>query len=252
MEEADSQPRPGEARHFPKVPPPPGRPAHADLSTAARLRRPYRGCSSEGGLVPHVVRCCVEEVERRGMDEVGIYRVSGGALDISTLKAAFDSNLREAVTRLRSAEVNVVCGVLKLYFRELPEPLVPTELFHRLAQMLDIQEVQSRLPALVSVLQSCPEPNRHTFLYLLHHLQRVSEKQDSNKMSLMNLATVFGPSLLRPPVAGLGPGSVPVDISQEVVVQVQVVFWFLQCRDLPEARTSLQPDSDQDDESTHL
>lgn len=94
-------------------------------------------------------------------------------------------------------------------------------------------------------------------------------------MSLMNLATVFGPSLLRPPVAGLGPGSVPVDISQEVVVQVsplfyrkvttrldppnapfvfqvQVVFWFLQCRDLPEARTSLQPDSDQDDESTHL
>lgn len=39
-----------------------------------------------------MVRCCVEEVERRGMDEVGIYRVSGGALDISTLKAAFDSS----------------------------------------------------------------------------------------------------------------------------------------------------------------
>lgn len=43
-------------------------------------------------LVPHVVRCCVEEVERRGMDEVGIYRVSGGAPDISTLKAAFNSS----------------------------------------------------------------------------------------------------------------------------------------------------------------
>lgn len=42
--------------------------------------------------MPHVVRCCVEEVERRGMDEVGIYRVPGGALDISTLKAAFDSS----------------------------------------------------------------------------------------------------------------------------------------------------------------
>lgn len=43
-------------------------------------------------LVPHVVRCCVEEVERRGMDEVGIYRISGGAGDISTLKAAFNSS----------------------------------------------------------------------------------------------------------------------------------------------------------------
>lgn len=30
----------------------------------------------------------------------------------------------------------MVCGVLKLYFRELPEPLVPTELFHSLAKML--------------------------------------------------------------------------------------------------------------------
>lgn len=39
-------------------------------------------------------------------------------------------------------------------------------------------------------------------------------------MSLMNLATVFGPSLLRPPVAGKGHDGVPVDISQEVVVQV--------------------------------
>lgn len=52
-------------------------------------------------------------------------------------------------------------------------------------------------------------------------LLRVVEKQDVNKMSPMNLATVFGPSLLRPPVVGLGLdcGS-SVDISQEVVVQV--------------------------------
>lgn len=47
------------------------------------------------------------------------------------------------------------------------------------------------------------------------------EKEDVNKMSPMNLATVFGPSLLRPPVVrlGLACGS-SVDISQEVVVQV--------------------------------
>lgn len=111
----------------------------------------------------------------------------------------------------------------------------------------DIEEEETRLTALVSVLQSCPEPNRNTFLYLLHHLQRsdnttslptglrshvftkkkfkfllrVSEKQATNKMSLMNLATVFGPTLLRPPVAALGHDSLPVDISQEVVVQVR-------------------------------
>lgn len=39
-------------------------------------------------------------------------------------------------------------------------------------------------------------------------------------MSMMNLATVFGPSLLRPPVVKLGHNGPTVDISQEVVVQV--------------------------------
>lgn len=42
--------------------------------------------------MPHVVRCCVEEVERRGMDEVGIYRISGATNDIAELKTAFDSS----------------------------------------------------------------------------------------------------------------------------------------------------------------
>ncbi|XP_041842653.1 active breakpoint cluster region-related protein isoform X2 [Melanotaenia boesemani] len=206
----------------------------------------------EGLLVPHVVRCCVEEVERRGLDEVGIYRISGTASDISALKAAFNSNLREAVTRLRSAEVNVVSGVLKLYFRELPEPLIPTELFQKLASTLDIQDLNSRLVSMLTLLQSCPDANRHTFIYLLHHLQRVAQRQDVNKMSQLNLATVFGPSLLRPPVAGVGHSRPSVDISQEVVIQVQVVFCYLQCNNLPEAKTSLPHDTDAEDETTHL
>ncbi|XP_059211105.1 active breakpoint cluster region-related protein [Centropristis striata] len=203
----------------------------------------------EGVLVPHVVRCCVEELERRGLVEVGIYRVSGTTSDISTLKTAFNSNLREAVTRLRCAEVNAVSGVLKLYFRELPEPLIPPEMFQSLAKTLDIQDMNSRLVSMLSLLLSCPDPNRNTFLYLMHHLQRVSEKQDVNKMSLLNLATVFGPSLLRPPVVGLG---LDMDIAQEVVVQVQVVFSFLQCNNLPEAQTSLPHDTDAEDETTHV
>ncbi|KAF7644844.1 hypothetical protein LDENG_00214620 [Lucifuga dentata] len=206
----------------------------------------------EGMLVPHVVRYCAEEVERRGMHEVGIYRISGAASHISNIKAAFNSNLREAVTRLRKAEVNVASGVLKLYFRELPEPLIPTELFQSLARILDVQDFDSRWVSMLSLLQSCPDANRHTFLYLLHHLQRVSERQNVNKMSLMNLATVFGPSLLRPPMARLGHCGPTMDISQEVLVQVQVVFLYLQCNNLPAPQISLRHDIGSEDETTHM
>uniref|UniRef100_A0A4W5LJF2 Si:dkey-33c9.6 n=1 Tax=Hucho hucho TaxID=62062 RepID=A0A4W5LJF2_9TELE len=207
----------------------------------------------EGVLVPHVVRCCVEEVERRGLEEVGIYRLSAATSDITNLKTAFNTSLREAVSRLRCVDVNAVSGILKLYFRELPEPLIPTELFQSFTKALDIPDLSSKSVTMLSLLQSCPSVNQNTFLFLLHHLKRVSDRQLVNKMPLMNLATVFGPSLLRPPVAVLGQCSPTVDISQEVEVQVQVVYFYLQCDNLPEAQTCISHDTEttEEDETTN-
>lgn len=37
---------------------------------------------------------------------------------------------REAVSKLRSLDVNAVSGTLKLYFRELPLALIPSDHFH--------------------------------------------------------------------------------------------------------------------------
>lgn len=47
----------------------------------------------ERSKVPYIVRQCIEEVEKRGIDEVGIYRISGVATDIQALKAAFDTSV---------------------------------------------------------------------------------------------------------------------------------------------------------------
>lgn len=46
----------------------------------------------ERSKVPYIVRQCIEEVEKRGIEEVGIYRISGVATDIQALKLAFDSS----------------------------------------------------------------------------------------------------------------------------------------------------------------
>ena len=47
-------------------------------------------CQREATQVPHIVTCCCEEIERRGLDEIGIYRVSGVASDVKSLKQAFE------------------------------------------------------------------------------------------------------------------------------------------------------------------
>ncbi|XP_016405234.1 breakpoint cluster region protein [Sinocyclocheilus rhinocerous] len=191
----------------------------------------------ESVLVPHIVRSCVEEIERRGLKEEGIYRISGASTEIQALKHAFNTNYREAVSKLRTVDVNAVSGTLKLYFRELPLPLIPSERFKELADALDIADPYLRADSMLTLLQALPDVNRNTLLFLLHHLRRVAERKGENKMSLSNLATVFGPSLLRPPVAR-------VDISQEVEVQVQVIFLYLQYQNLPEALLTKHQDID--------
>lgn len=123
----------------------------------------------ERSKIPLIVRQCVEEIERRGLEEVGIYRVSGVATDIQALKAAFDSsefslNLKKGFDKcgetntagsedilfsdfclicstdnkdvsvmMREMDVNAIAGTLKLYFRELPEPLFTDELYPNFA-----------------------------------------------------------------------------------------------------------------------
>lgn len=42
--------------------------------------------------IPFILSACIREVERRGMSEVGIYRVSGSASDLAKLKKSFETS----------------------------------------------------------------------------------------------------------------------------------------------------------------
>uniref|UniRef100_A0A3Q0RS58 BCR activator of RhoGEF and GTPase n=1 Tax=Amphilophus citrinellus TaxID=61819 RepID=A0A3Q0RS58_AMPCI len=193
----------------------------------------------ERSKVPLIVRQCVEEIERRGMDEVGIYRVSGVATDIQALKAAFDSNNKDVSLMMREMDVNAIAGTLKLYFRELPEPLFTDELYPNFAGGIALSDSVAKESCMLNLLLSLPEPNLVTFLFLLDHLKRVAENESTNKMSLHNIATVFGPTLLRPSEkdSKISSGSQPISMndswSLEVMAQVQVLLYFLQLESIP-------------------
>ena len=58
------------------------------------------------------------EVERRGITEVGIYRVSGSAADVARLRRAFESNPYEAEQLLKDCDIHSVAGIPKMYLRE--------------------------------------------------------------------------------------------------------------------------------------
>uniref|UniRef100_A0A8C7RQX1 Breakpoint cluster region protein n=1 Tax=Oncorhynchus mykiss TaxID=8022 RepID=A0A8C7RQX1_ONCMY len=194
----------------------------------------------EHSKVPYIVRQCLEEIERRGMEEVGIYRVSGVATDIQVLKAAFDTNNKDVSVMMSEMDVNAIAGTLKLYFRELPEPLFTDDLYPNFAGGIALSDSVAKESCMLNLLLSLPEPNLVTFLFLLDHLKRVADKESINKMSLHNLATVFGPTLLRPaekdskiPTNPTQPISMGDSWSLEVMSQVQVLLYFLQLETIP-------------------
>ncbi|XP_033088624.1 breakpoint cluster region protein isoform X1 [Trachypithecus francoisi] len=194
----------------------------------------------ERSKVPYIVRQCVEEIERRGMEEVGIYRVSGVATDIQALKAAFDANNKDVSVMMSEMDVNAIAGTLKLYFRELPEPLFTDEFYPNFAEGIALSDPVAKESCMLNLLLSLPEANLLTFLFLLDHLKRVAEKEAVNKMSLHNLATVFGPTLLRPsekesklPANPSQPITMTDSWSLEVMSQVQVLLYFLQLEAIP-------------------
>uniref|UniRef100_A0A673JU81 Active breakpoint cluster region-related protein-like n=1 Tax=Sinocyclocheilus rhinocerous TaxID=307959 RepID=A0A673JU81_9TELE len=175
----------------------------------------------ERSKVPYIVRQCIEEVEKRGIDEVGIYRISGVATDIQALKAAFDANTKDILVMLSDMDINAIAGTLKLYFRELPEPLLTDRLYPAFMEGIALSDPAAKENCMMHLLRSLPDPNLITFLTLLEHLKRVAEKEPVNKMSLHNLATVFGPTLLRP-------SDVWIPVNPPLSSQVQVLLYYLQ------------------------
>ncbi|XP_033924930.1 active breakpoint cluster region-related protein isoform X1 [Melopsittacus undulatus] len=184
----------------------------------------------ERSKVPYIVRQCIEEVEKRGIDEVGIYRISGVATDIQALKAVFDANNKDILVMLSDMDINAIAGTLKLYFRELPEPLLTDRLYPAFMEGIALSDPAAKENCMMHLLRSLPDPNLITFLFLLEHLKRVAEKEPINKMSLHNLATVFGPTLLRPSEGeSKGHLTLASDIwSHDVMAQVQVLLYYLQ------------------------
>merc|ERR1719481_696752 len=156
----------------------------------------------EKRAVPFIIISAVREVERRGIAEVGIYRVNGSAVDMQRLKRAYESNPYEAEQLLKECDIHAVAGILKQYLRDLPDCIFTSETYHKLFEAYNMGENDSRTRAYLQLFGHLPQnPNQACIVFLIEHLVRVASMEAQNKMSLHNLATVFGPTMLH-----AGPG----------------------------------------------
>ncbi|XP_010144325.1 PREDICTED: rho GTPase-activating protein 24, partial [Buceros rhinoceros silvestris] len=118
-----------------------------------------------------------------------------------------------------NTDVHTVASLLKLYLRELPEPVIPYtkyEDFLSCAKILSKEE-ETGLKELGKQVKSLPAVNYNLLKYICRFLDEVQSYSGVNKMSVQNLATVFGPNILRPKVED------PLTIMEGTVIVQQLM-----------------------------
>ncbi|XP_063312109.1 rho GTPase-activating protein 44 isoform X4 [Pelobates fuscus] len=146
------------------------------------------------------IEACVTMLLECGMQEEGLFRVAPSASKLKKLKAALDCCVVDVAEY--SADPHAIAGALKSYLRELPEPLMTFELYDEWIQASNIQEQEKRLQALWNACEKLPKSNYNNFKYVIKFLAKLTEYQDSNKMTPSNMAIVLGPNLLWPQAEG--------------------------------------------------
>ncbi|XP_013204454.1 rho GTPase-activating protein 12 isoform X3 [Microtus ochrogaster] len=154
-------------------------------------------CQRENGTVPKFVKLCIEHVEEHGLDVDGIYRVSGNLAVIQKLRFAVNHDEKLDLNDSKWEDIHVVTGALKMFFRELPEPLFTFSHFNDFVNAIK-QDPRQRVTAVKDLIRQLPKPNQDTMQILFRHLKRVIENGEKNRMTYQSIAIVFGPTLLKP------------------------------------------------------
>ncbi|RHZ51233.1 hypothetical protein Glove_481g89 [Diversispora epigaea] len=174
--------------------------------------------------LPTVIVRCIEFLDKYGLDEIGIYRIPGSVLTVSRIRGIFDSGADLNFLQSSTEDPHAVATLLKMYFRELPEPILTEVLLpdfnecvakHTNSAGVATQpisasgsqqfstayftaptKVPTDLPRdLTTIVSRLPPYNFHLLRALCEHLSRVDGKSGLNKMNISNLGLIFCPNL---------------------------------------------------------
>ncbi|XP_077124606.1 rho GTPase-activating protein 12 isoform X6 [Ranitomeya variabilis] len=154
-------------------------------------------CQRENTTVPKFVKMCIDHIEQQGLDVDGLYRVSGNLAVIQKLRFAVTHDEKLDLNDSKWEDIHVITGALKMFFRELPEPLFTYSHFNDFVNAIK-QEPKLRVQAVRDLIKQLPKPNQDTMQALFKHLKHVVETGEKNRMTFQSLAIVFGPTLLKP------------------------------------------------------
>ncbi|XP_054977021.1 rho GTPase-activating protein 6 isoform X1 [Sorex araneus] len=154
--------------------------------------------------VPRLVDSCCLHLEKYGLQTVGIFRVGSSKKRVRQLREEFDRG--DDVTLDEEHSVHDVAALLKEFLRDMPDPLLTRELYTAFINvvLLEHEEQLGTLQLLIYLLPACNCDTLYRLLQFLaivannaeDHVDKDGREVTGNKMTSLNLATIFGPNLL--------------------------------------------------------
>ncbi|KAH8820042.1 RhoGAP protein-like protein [Xylogone sp. PMI_703] len=186
------------------------------------------------GYVPIVVAKCGVFLKEKATNVEGIFRLSGSEKRIKELRKIFDSPDRYGKgLDWAGYTVHDAANVLRRYLNQLPEPIVPLDLYDRFRdplrghtmqavgdaegpQFQETFDVNKAIKTYQQLITELPPLNRQLLLYILDLLAVFASKSEENRMNSQNLAAIFQPGMLSHPQHDMAPTE--YRLSQDVLI----------------------------------
>ncbi len=148
--------------------------------------------------VPSFIEDALSFVIRHESRTEGIFRLSGSLSQMREYRARLDLGERidwEAGDGGRAVDGHCVCGLVKMYLRELPEPLLTFTLFEAFCNAAASPDAALALGAVSSLLHALPIANYNLLRFIVTSLCTISTFEGDTRMGTGNLATLIGPNI---------------------------------------------------------
>jgi len=168
-----------------------------------RPPRPTRVHSDkQEGVIPVVIISSVEYLQKHGLREPGIFRESASASALENFKNRFAAG--EVVDLSNWKDPHVIAGLLKVYFRELPESIFPPDTNDGFIEAFALSGTE-RVHKIKETLHLLSPDGLATVTYLFRFLSLVCQNSEVNLMSSDNMAICWAPTLFRIGLKGTVP-----------------------------------------------
>jgi hypothetical protein len=174
----------------------------------------------EGRKIPRIVAKSCQFLEDTATETQGLLRVSAIKDDVEAFKSEIDRYGDADYSRAESP--HVVGGVLKLFLRQLPDPLLTTAKYSAFIKAGKLQDNDERINEFKKLLSELPECHYLTFQRVMALCVKIDEKREVNKMTAYNISTVLGPNLL------YGTDMNPITMVQEMEVANGVITMIIE------------------------